>query len=198
MSPRWGSTPRLTDWLTGRLTVGRNVTLTLTYAELLRSGDDTTFCVRSWLPEPKWIDIICVGVFFEIRLVLPAAFVMPVHASTKNLKSLTVQIDVPLSQILGAGIYQPLWWTCHELETEKSGFNSWQGQEIFLLSKDQSDLSYIMHNDPWIWNIFYSILPWGPPSLMSNRYRGALSLRIKRLGRKVHHPLSLSSEVKNM
>jgi hypothetical protein len=39
---------------------------------------------------------------------------------------------------------------------------------------------------------------WGPPSLLSNGYRGALSPAIKRSGREADHSPPASAEVKNM
>jgi hypothetical protein len=38
---------------------------------------------------------------------------------------------------------------------------------------------------------------WGPPSLLSNGYRGALSLRVKQPGREADHSPLSSAEVKN-
>jgi hypothetical protein len=47
MSPRWGSTPRRTDWLT----VGRNVTLILTIDQLILSASFTMKTVTAMYAE---------------------------------------------------------------------------------------------------------------------------------------------------
>jgi hypothetical protein len=39
---------------------------------------------------------------------------------------------------------------------------------------------------------------WGPPSLLSSGYRGALLPRVKRLGREVYHSPLSSAEIKNV
>jgi hypothetical protein len=76
------------------------------------------------------------------------------------------------------------WWVIISrysvgLRTGNPGFHTRQGQEI-LSSSQRPDR------------------PWGPPSLLSNWYRGDFSLEVKRPGRAAYHSTPSSAEVKNI